>query len=79
MRTGVLEGTVIAFREVNTWKFVKPVYLGDTVHVAAEITETKAMPRIGGGLIVISLDVKNQHSETVMKGTWTALVACQPK
>jgi acyl dehydratase len=79
MRTGVLEGTVIAFREVNEWKFIKPVYIGDTIYVDSEVKETKALPRVGGGLIIIALDVKNQRGETTMKGTWTALVASQPK
>ncbi len=74
MRTGVLEGTVIAFREINNWKFVAPVFIGDTIHVEMEVTETKALPRIGGGSIVIALEVKKQTNETVMKGTWTALV-----
>ena len=50
-RTGVLEGTVMAFREINEWKFVKPVFIGDTIHVVMEVTETKAMPRIGGGAV----------------------------
>ncbi|GAB4503494.1 MAG: MaoC/PaaZ C-terminal domain-containing protein [Anaerolineales bacterium] len=74
MRTGVLEGTVIAFREINNWKFTSPVFIGDTLHVEMEVIETKALPRIGGGSIVIALDVKKQTGETVMKGTWTALV-----
>lgn len=74
MRTGVLEGTVIAFREINNWKFTSPVFIGDTIHVEIEVIETKALPRIGGGSIVIALDVKKQTGETVMKGTWTALV-----
>lgn len=74
MRTGVLEGTVIAFREINNWKFTSPVFIGDTIHVEMEVTETKALPRIGGGSVVIALDVKKQTGETVMKGTWTALV-----
>jgi acyl dehydratase len=74
MRTGVLEGTVIAFREINNWKFVAPVFIGDTLHVEMEVIETKALPRIGGGSVVIALDVKKQTGETVMKGTWTALV-----
>ena len=30
MRTGVLEGTVLAFREINEWKFSKPIYIGIT-------------------------------------------------
>src|SRR5512134_1781691 len=33
VQTGVMEGTVIAFREVNDWKFIKPVFIGDTIHV----------------------------------------------
>jgi len=78
MRTGVLEGTVIAFREINNWKFINPIFIGDTIHVETEVTETKALPRIGGGAVVIKLDVKKQSGETVMKGTWTALVMSKP-
>ncbi|HKY78761.1 MAG TPA: MaoC/PaaZ C-terminal domain-containing protein [Anaerolineales bacterium] len=79
VQTGFMEGTVMAFREVNEWKFIKPIYIGDTIHVAAEIKETKAIPRIGGGSIVIALDVKNQGGATLMKGTWTALIAARPE
>ena len=78
MRTGVLEGTVIAFREINNWKFIAPVFIGDTIHVEMEVTQTKALPRIGGGSVVIVLDVKKQSGETVMKGTWTVLVLSKP-
>jgi 3-hydroxybutyryl-CoA dehydratase len=78
MRTGVLEGTVIAFREINTWKFIAPVFIGDTIHVEMEVNETKALPRIGGGSVVITLDVKKQSGETVMKGNWTVLVMSKP-
>ena len=78
MRSGVLEGTVMAFREINEWKFIKPVFIGDTVHVEITIAETKALPRIGGGAIVLGLVVLNQQDETVMKGRWTVLVANRP-
>ncbi len=78
LRTGVLEGTVIAFREINDWKFVKPVFLGDTIHVEMEITATKALRRVGGGSVVIVMNVKNQNNETVMKGAWTTLVMSKP-
>lgn len=74
MRTGVLEGTVLAFREINEWKFVKPVFIGDSVHVEMEVLETKALPRIGAGSVLISLELINQRKETVMKGQWTVLV-----
>ncbi len=78
MRTGVLEGTVIAFREISEWKFSKPVFIGDTIHAEMNITETKSLPRLGGGSVTIVFDVKNQKYETVMKGTWVVLVASKP-
>ena len=77
-RTGIMEGTVIAFREVNNWKFVNPVLIGDTIHAELEVTDTKALPRVGGGSIVISVNVKKQSGETVMKGNWTMLVMSRP-
>lgn len=79
VQTGIIEGTVIAFREITDWKFVKPVFIGDTVHVEAEVMETKALRRLGGGMVTINLDVKNQTEEVVMKGTWVFLVASKPE
>jgi 3-hydroxybutyryl-CoA dehydratase len=73
-QTGILDGTVIAFREVNEWKFVKPVFIGDTVYVDLEVKETKALPRIGGGAVTITLDVKNQNEEVCHRGLWTVLM-----
>jgi acyl dehydratase len=77
MRTGIMEGTVIAFREIKDWKFSLPVFIGDTIHVILEVKEKKAMPRLGGGSILLSLDVRNQDDQTVMKGIWTVLVRSQ--
>jgi 3-hydroxybutyryl-CoA dehydratase len=79
MRTGVLEGTVIAFREINNWKFTNPIFIGDTIHAELNILETKPIPRIGGGSLIIEIVVKNQRDEVTMKGTWTALVSSKPK
>ena len=28
-QTGVMEGTVLYFREITNWKFVKPIFIGD--------------------------------------------------
>jgi len=78
-RTGVLEGTVIAFREINEWKFTKPIFIGDTIHAELNITETKPLPRLNGGSVNIVFDVKNQKDETVMKGTWVVLVMSKPQ
>jgi len=78
MRTGVLEGTVLAFREIVEWKFIKPVFIGDTLHVEMEAKELKPMPRIRGGQALVALDVKNQKDESLMRGTLAVLVASKP-
>lgn len=78
-QTGILDGTVIAFREVNEWKFVKPVFIGDTILVELETIETKALPRIGGGSVTIVLEVKNQNAEVCHRGKWTVLMMSKPK
>jgi len=79
MRTGILEGTVIVFREITEWKFVKPLFIGDTIHVELEVKETKALPRIGGGAVTIELAVKNQNDEVCHRGMWNVLVMSKPK
>jgi 3-hydroxybutyryl-CoA dehydratase len=78
VQSGFMEGTVIAFREINEWKFSKPVFLGDTVHAIIEVTELKPMPRLGGGLATLSFSVRNQTDDVLMKGIWLVLVASQP-
>mgnify|MGYP006286055589 CR=1 FL=1 len=76
-QSGMIEGTVIAFREINNWKFIKPVFIGDTVHVATEVLETKFYRRLGSGKVEIELSVINQEDDVVMKGSWSVLMASQ--
>lgn len=78
-RTGILDGTVIAFREITEWKFVKPVFIGDTIYVEMEVKETKALPRIGGGAVTITLEVKNRMEEVTHRGSWNVLILSKPK
>ena len=79
VRTGVLEGTVIAFREIKEWKFIKPILIGDTVQVSLTVLETKELRRMGGGAVNIELRLLNQNDDTVMKGIWKVLVASRPE
>jgi 3-hydroxybutyryl-CoA dehydratase len=78
VRSGLIEGTVIAFREINKWKFSQPMFIGDTVHVEVEVAECKPLPRLGGGSVDLILDLKKQDGKSVMKGRWTVLVQNQP-
>ncbi|HUI89446.1 MAG TPA: MaoC/PaaZ C-terminal domain-containing protein [Anaerolineales bacterium] len=78
-QTGILDGTVIAFREVNEWKFVKPIFIDDQVRAELSVAETKALPRIGGGSVTLEAELKNQKDEVCMRGSWSILVLSKPK
>ncbi len=74
---GFIEGTVIAFREL-TWKFSKPVFIGDTIHVVIETVNLKPLPRLGGGSVVLKVRVITQNEKVVARGEWNALMASKP-
>ncbi|HCB48190.1 MAG: dehydratase [Anaerolineae bacterium SG8_19] len=77
VQTGVMEGTVLAFRELD-WKFSLPVMIGETIRAMFEITETKALPRLGGGSIVGKVSVLNQDDRVVQRGNIVVLVRSKP-
>ena len=73
VRLGFLEGTTLAFRSVD-WKMQRPVVIGDTIHVRITVEETKAMSRLGGGLVNFKVEVLNQKDEVCQRGNWEMLV-----
>ena len=73
VQSGVIEGTVLAFRELDA-KFSLPVYIGDTVHVEIEIVDKKPFPRLRGGNVVMKYAVVNQSGQATQRGNWTMLV-----
>jgi len=78
VQTGVMDRTVIAFREIAEWKFSKPVFFGDTVRGEMEVVGLKPFPRLGGGSVEIAVAVKNQKDESVMSGKWVMLLQSKP-
>lgn len=77
VQQGFIDGTTLAFREL-TWKFTKPVFIGDTVYVKIQVVETKRMARLGGGLVVFESRVLNQDDDVVHKGEMRMLIQARP-
>ena len=73
VQQGFIDGTTLAFREL-TWRFTKPVFIGDTVQVQVNVIGTKPMARLGGGLVTFDARVVNQRDEVVHKGEWKMLI-----
>ncbi len=77
VQSGFIEGTVLAFRELDC-KFSLPVFLGDTIHVTLEVVDKKLFKRLGGGNVIMQYRVRNQDEKIVQKGSWTMLVKSHP-
>ena len=58
------------------WK--KPVFAGDVLTGKATVTD-KIRRNARNGLVVVSIDVYNQHGELVLKDTTETVVKCSPE
>lgn len=72
VRLGFMEDTILAFRSLE-WKFTKPVFIGDTIHIRVTIDSVKPMRRLGGGLVNLKMEVINQNDEVCHRGNWEIL------
>jgi len=76
-RLGFLEGTAQAFMGLD-WKFKNPIFAGDTIHVCATVVQTRAVQRLGGGVVALDIRVLNQKDEVTQEGRWTVLMKSRP-
>jgi len=77
-RLGFMEGTAEAFLKLE-WKFRKPIYMGDTIHLRGEVTRTRAVRSMGGGIVVFDMRLLNQQGEAVQEGQWTVAIKGRPE
>jgi acyl dehydratase len=75
---GVLERTVLAFREIDM-KFSAPVYIGDTIRAELTVLEKTEARRLGGGLVKFEMRILNQEGKVVQKGNISLLMAAKPQ
>ena len=77
MHSGILDGTLLAWREVMDWKFSLPIFIGDTLHTQVTVTETRPVRRIGGGMVTLRVELINQDGKLVQQGSWSVLIKGQ--
>lgn len=61
-----MKNSLIALMEVKC-RFLKPVFIGDTIHVEAEIKEKKETSKPDRGIIIMERTVYKQDGEAVQK------------
>lgn len=74
-RSGLIEGTTVAFKGIKEWSFKKPIFINDTVYVKIEVIDKQESKKLDRGLISFWLSVINQREEVVMEGQWDILMS----
>jgi acyl dehydratase len=74
LRTGVFEGTLIAWLEIRRYRFLKPVFIGDTIRGETEIAEKRETSKPDRGVVVQRVRIYNQKGEAVQEGEFVTLV-----
>lgn len=72
MQLGLWDKTAVAILSTS-WKFLLPVFLGDTL--TAQITVTAARPTSRGdrGIVTFNIDLTNQQAQVVQQGEWVQM------
>lgn len=74
MHSGILDGSVLAWREIIDWKFSLPIFIGDTLTTQVTVTETRPVRRVGGGMVTLRVEILNQDRKIVQQGAWSVLI-----
>ncbi len=77
-QAGFIEGTVQAFTGME-WKFKGAIRIGDTIHLVCRVNRLRALPSMGGGMVMLDVEVRNQRDELVQQGSWTLLIKGRPQ
>jgi acyl dehydratase len=64
VQTGQLLDTVIAFYGIDKLRFVRPTFIGDTVHVVKKVVDRQEKEK--GGVITFETTVVNQDEDVVL-------------
>ena len=78
-RTGELRETAVAFLGIDGWKFVAPIFIGDTIFVnyrIAELRDSRSRPT--QAVATFDVEVVNQDGQVVQQGRKALLVSKVP-
>ncbi|WP_408011258.1 MaoC/PaaZ C-terminal domain-containing protein [Pseudalkalibacillus sp. A8] len=65
---------ILAFLGISDWKFKKPVFIGDTIHVEIEVEDKRETSKEDRGILVWNRKVLNQNDEIVQEGKHLIMV-----
>ncbi|HTI46659.1 MAG TPA: MaoC/PaaZ C-terminal domain-containing protein [Casimicrobiaceae bacterium] len=78
-RTGELRETAVAFLGISDWRFVGPIFVGDTLFVdyrIAELRDSRSKPT--QAIATFDVELVNQDGQVVQRGRKALLVSKVP-
>ena len=72
--SGWFVGSTLAFLEIRSWRFLRPVFPGDTIYARCTIVEKKPTSKPDRGVVVQRIQVLNQDEEVVQEGEFVTLM-----
>jgi acyl dehydratase len=70
----LFDGTLMGLLELRTWRFLAPVFIGDTVRVETEISELRPTSKPDRAVMTQRVSVLNQDDTVVQQGELVALL-----
>jgi len=74
-RLSILEGTAIAFLNVESWQFKAPIFFGDTIRVKVKVEDKKASSsKLDRGVIKLFIQIIKQDGTVCQEGIKTLMM-----
>ena len=66
------------FLGIDSWKAVKPVFIGDTIHLDISIADKRLTKDGRRAILGMRYEVKNQRNELVAEGLFRRMIDVEP-
>lgn len=76
-RIGLFRESMAAMLEIESWRFVAPIFIGDTIHLQLTIESTRLTSRGDRGVVRRRMELINQRGDVVQSGIITVMVLCR--
>src|SRR5262245_2437650 len=71
---GLFDGTLMGLLELRDWRFLAPVFIGDTVRVETEVVDLRPTSKPDRGVMTQRISVLKQDDTLVQQGELVALL-----
>lgn len=77
-RTGVYGDAILAWLGTRELRALRPVRLGDTIHVVATVVSSRATQKPNRGVLTLDYSVRNQDGDEVLRCDFSLLMRSRP-